>query len=241
MLAEDLPTNISGSAHGWGHATWRYWDRTFRWNGRLWNKTTKGLCHAVRSFLATRRGPKSRVVRARRPSHFKLPIAWVLYGGRKSAGGRRTVGEGGRLDETGWKASSASFAAATHRLLRFRETIAGSEYAQTGDGNWIKRAQLVCASPTRVRRPERTSAKTDALGGTTTLDTQGRWSAFRGHSPVYATLIRAAKKSKDKDKDHATPTGEWRVPRKAFDDHDGRRWHCSGRPAVQHRDVPYVI
>jgi len=65
--------------------------------------------------------------------------------------------------------------------------------------------------------------------------------AFVGTRPVYATLISSGKESKDKDKDHRTPTGEFRVREKHVTttmDGDGT---AAGDLPYSIEDVPYVM
>jgi lipoprotein-anchoring transpeptidase ErfK/SrfK len=66
--------------------------------------------------------------------------------------------------------------------------------------------------------------------------------AFVGTRPVFATLISSGKQNKrDKDKDHSTPTGEWRVREKHVTttmDGDGT---AAGDLPYSIEDVPYVM
>ncbi|HEV8549369.1 MAG TPA: L,D-transpeptidase, partial [Polyangiaceae bacterium] len=64
--------------------------------------------------------------------------------------------------------------------------------------------------------------------------------AFVGTRPVYATLISSGKESKDKEKDHRTPTGEFRIREKHLTttmDGDGS---AAGDLPYSIEDVPYV-
>ena len=64
--------------------------------------------------------------------------------------------------------------------------------------------------------------------------------AFIGQKPVFATLISSGKESKDKAKDHRTPTGEWRIREKHVTttmDGDGT---AAGDLPYSIEDVPYV-
>ena len=64
---------------------------------------------------------------------------------------------------------------------------------------------------------------------------------FEGTRPIYATLISSGKESKDKDKDHRTPTGDFRVREKHVTttmDGDGS---AAGDLPYSIEDVPYVM
>jgi lipoprotein-anchoring transpeptidase ErfK/SrfK len=64
---------------------------------------------------------------------------------------------------------------------------------------------------------------------------------FEGDRPVYATLISSGKQSKDKDKDHSTPRGMWRVREKhtvSTMDGDGS---AAGDLPYSIEDVPYIM
>ncbi|HEX2881748.1 MAG TPA: L,D-transpeptidase, partial [Polyangiaceae bacterium] len=65
--------------------------------------------------------------------------------------------------------------------------------------------------------------------------------AYIGRTPVFATLISSGKESTQKDKDHRTPTGEWRIREKHITttmDGDGT---VAGDLPYSIEDVPYVM
>ena len=65
--------------------------------------------------------------------------------------------------------------------------------------------------------------------------------AFEGEKAIYATLISSGRESKIKDKDHRTPTGEWRIREKHITttmDGDGS---AAGDLPYSIEDVPYVM
>jgi lipoprotein-anchoring transpeptidase ErfK/SrfK len=201
-------------------------DRTFRWSGRAWYKTTRGLVMPTDRFWQTPGSKFQGVVLDGEQK--KLPMAWV-YGGRKSASTYRREGE------TLTPAASVERFVAIQLTGRY-EKIAGNDYAETADGTWIKRAQVRIAEggpmPQNLTPNERWI---DVDLGTQTLV------AYEGTRPVYATLISSGKESKIKDKDHRTPTGEWRVREKHVTttmDGDGS---AAGDLPYSIEDVPYVM
>ncbi len=201
-------------------------DRTFRWSGRAWYKTTRGMVTPTDRFWQTPGSKFQGVVLDGEQK--KLPMAWV-YGGRKTASTYQRDGE--KLTP----ATSVERFVAIQLTGRF-EKIAGNEYAETAEGTWIKRAQVRIAEggplPQNLSPTERWI---DVDLSSQTLV------AYEGTKPVYATLISSGKESKIKEKDHRTPTGEWRVREKHVTttmDGDGS---AAGDLPYSIEDVPYVM
>ena len=202
-------------------------DKTFRWNGRLWYKTTKGLVTPADRFWQTS-GSSFKGVELDGAIN-KLPVGWV-YGGNKSAGtftidmARSTIQNAKSIDR---------FVAIplTGKSIEFQ----GKQYVELTDGSYMKKSQLRITEP---GPPPQGIAENERyidvdLSSQTLV-------AFEGSRPVYATLISSGKKSKDKDKDHSTPTGEWRIREKHITttmDGDGT---AAGDLPYSIEDVPFV-
>lgn len=202
-------------------------DRTFHWNGRTWYKTTKGLV-----------APADRMGQAA-PSDFKgvelgadwhLPIAWV-YGGREKA-----VTFEIDLEKNRVKQSGVALRFVALQLTANKVEIAGTTYRELATGKWIKQDQLRIAESAEM--PKEVSEKerwVDVDLSTQTLI------VLEGPTPIYATLISSGKSSKIKEKDHATPTGQWRIREKHLTttmDGDGS---AAGDLPYSIEDVPYVM
>jgi lipoprotein-anchoring transpeptidase ErfK/SrfK len=112
----------------------------------------------------------------------------------------------------------------------------GTTYAETGDGSWVKRSQIRGTSP----GPMPVDLKPNERWIDVNLTTQ-TVVAFEGEKPIYATMISSGRESKIKDKDHRTPTGEWRIREKHITttmDGDGT---AAGDLPYSIEDVPYVM
>jgi L,D-transpeptidase catalytic domain len=112
----------------------------------------------------------------------------------------------------------------------------GTSYAETGDGSWVKRSQIRSTNP----GPLPADLKPNERWIDVNLTTQ-TVVAFEGEKPIYATLISSGRESKIKDKDHRTPTGEWRIREKHITttmDGDGT---AAGDLPYSIEDVPYVM
>jgi hypothetical protein len=203
-------------------------DRRFSWAGRSWYKTTKGLVAPSDRFWQTA-GSKFKGVELDGAT-FKLPMAWV-YGGRKSAGTYE-------IDPATKQLKNAK------TFERFEPiTLAGeslelgkTSYQRLTDGTWIKQAHV------RITKPG--PLPPDLAPGERWIDVNLKSQtlvAFIGDKPVYATLISSGKESKEKEKDHRTPLGEWRIREKHITttmDGDGS---AAGDLPYSIEDVPYVM
>jgi hypothetical protein len=202
-------------------------DRTFGWHGRLWYKSTKGLV-----------APADRMGQAA-PSDFKgvelgpewhLPVGWV-YGGREKTTTYELDLEKNRARAVG---NVARFVAL--QLTDRSVEVGGTTYRELAAGKWVRKDHL--------RIPEPGEPPKD-------LGDRERWVdvdlssqtlvLFEGTTPIYATLVSTGKSSKVKEKDHATPTGQWRIREKHLTntmDGDGT---AAGDLPYSIEDVPYVM
>ncbi|HVU02444.1 MAG TPA: L,D-transpeptidase family protein [Polyangiaceae bacterium] len=202
-------------------------DREFNWNGRLWYKTTKGLVAPADRFWVTQ-GPEFKGVELDGDER-TLPIGWT-YGYAKSrpkyamdASGKLTPS--GSLDYHGFVALSGK-----------DQTIAGKKYLETKDGSWVLASQLRVTMP----GPPPADIGPDERWVDVNLTTQ-TLVAFEGTKPVFATLVSSGKHNQDKEKDHSSPTGDFRIREKHVTttmDGDGS---AAGDLPYSIEDVPYVM
>ncbi len=202
-------------------------DRTFRWSGRTWYKTTKGLvAPADRMGLAA-------------PSEFQgvmltegknLPLGWT-YPGRE-----KTVQYDFDTDKKRMKPSGGVGPQLAVELTGKTETLSGAEYSETKDGHWLRSSQLRVTTPGEPptdMKPDETWVDVDLSSQTLVV--------FKGKTPVFATLVSTGKYAKSKDRDHSTPTGQWRIREKHITttmDGDGS---AAGDLPYSIEDVPYVM
>ncbi len=202
-------------------------DKTFRWNGRSWYKTTKGLVTPSDRMWQTS-GSSYKGVELDGTT-YKLPMGWV-YGGNKSAG-TFSIDEAAGTIKNAKSIDRFVPIALTGKAIQFQ----GKDYVELTDGSFMKKAQLRITEP---GPPPQGLAEHERYIDVD-LSTQ-TLVAFEGARPVYATLISSGKYSKNKDKDHSTPTGEWRVREKHITttmDGDGT---AAGDLPYSIEDVPFV-
>jgi lipoprotein-anchoring transpeptidase ErfK/SrfK len=202
-------------------------DRTFRWNERTWYKTTKGLVTPADRFWQASPSKFQGVVVD--GTTWKLPIAWG-YGGRKQVATYELDSQTKAL--TSKKSVDRLTAIA---LTGKSEEVAKTEYLETTDGTWVKSAHVRVTNP----GPAPSGLGPDERWIDVNLKTQ-TVVAFVGTTPVYASLISSGKENRDKEKDHRTPTGEWRIREKHVTttmDGDGT---AAGDLPYSIEDVPYV-
>ena len=202
-------------------------DKTFRWNGRSWYKTTKGLVTPSDRMWQTS-GSSFKGVELDGTT-YKLPLGWV-YGGSKSAG-TFTIDAGANTIKNAKSIDRFVPIALTGKSIEFQ----GKDYVELTDGTFMKKAQLRITEP---GPPPQGLAENERYIDVD-LSTQ-TLVAFEGSRPVYATLISSGKHSKVKDKDHSTPTGEWRIREKHITttmDGDGT---AAGDLPYSIEDVPFV-
>ena len=89
-------------------------------------------------------------------------------------------------------------------------TVNGAEYAETDEGWWLRRSDAVVTNPGPAPRDLAKDEKwIDVNLKTETLV------AFEGDKPVFATAVSTGKEDKeDKEKDHHTPPGQFRIREK---------------------------
>lgn len=201
-------------------------DKTFRWNNRSWYKTTRGLVTPSDRFWQTA-GSKFKGVEL--GTDWKLPMGFVF-------GGNKTISSYTLDDSGGLKPAKSYEHFAPIQLTGKEQEIRGNKYAETGDGSWVKRSQIRVTSP----GPMPADLKPTERWIDVNLSTQ-TLVAYEGEKPIYATLVSSGRESKIKDKDHRTPTGEWRVREKHITttmDGDGT---AAGDLPYSIEDVPYVL
>ena len=202
-------------------------DRRFRWNGRAWYKTTRGLVTPADRFWAAAASDFHGVELGK---DFTLPVAWV-YGGRKSTTLYRMNGE-----NTPFKSAGSVQRFVPIQLTGRVYEKARRRYHETHDGLWVLDAHVRITAPNDPPK--------DLELGERWLDinlAEQTLVAFEGATPVYATLISSGKESRIKDKDHRTPTGEWRIREKHLTttmDGDGT---AAGDMPYSIEDVPFVM
>lgn len=202
-------------------------DRTFRWNDRTWYKTTKGLVTPSERFWQTA-GSKFKGVELD-GEKLKLPIAWG-YGGRKEVATYA-------IDEQKQPKNAKSIEKhvaipVTGKTLEVGKT----RYVETTEGTYVKALHVRVTDP----GPPPAGLGPDERWIDVDLSSQ-TVVAFVGTRPVFATLVSSGKESKDKEKDHRTPTGEWRIREKHVTttmDGDGT---AAGDLPYSIEDVPYAM
>ena len=202
-------------------------DKTFRWNGRSWYKTTKGLvAPSDRMWQASGSTFKGVELDG---TNYKLPVAWV-YGGNKNAG-TYIIDVDAKSIKNAKSVDRFVPIALTGKYIQFQ----GKDYAELTDGSFIKKSQVRITEPGPP--PEGLAENERYIDVDLSSQTLV---AFEGSRAVYATLISSGKHSKNKDKDHSTPTGEWRVREKHITttmDGDGT---AAGDLPYSIEDVPFV-
>jgi lipoprotein-anchoring transpeptidase ErfK/SrfK len=201
-------------------------DRTFRWNDRTWYKTTKTLVTPAERFWQAA-GSKFQGVELD-GERTKLPIAWG-YGGRKQVATYELD-----ADKKLKSAQSIDKHVAIHLTGQANE-VGGTRYLETSAGTWLKAGHVRVTEP----GPAPAGLGPDERWIDVDLSSQ-TLVAFVGTRPVYATLISSGKESKDKAKDHRTPTGEYRMRETHLTttmDGDGS---AAGDLPYSIEDVPYV-
>jgi lipoprotein-anchoring transpeptidase ErfK/SrfK len=173
------------------------------------------------------------------PSDFKgvelgaewhLPVGWV-YGGREKATTYEIDLEKNRVKVAG---SVARFVPL--QLTERSVEISGTTYRELSSGKWVRKEQLRIPEPGDPPKDLREAERwvdVDLSSQTLVL--------FEGTTPAYATLVSTGKSSKIKEKDHATPTGQWRIREKHLTntmDGDGT---AAGDLPYSIEDVPYVM
>jgi len=197
-------------------------DKTFGWNDRLWYKTTSGLV-APSDRMYINKPPDTEGLKWPEGAEqvgFATSGKPFRYAVDVEAG---TVKKGEKLKR---------FAA--FGLTGKKTTIKSTVYRETVDGWWMKSAQGTYTEPNARPSDVKPNEKwVDVNLSRKTLV------AFEGDTPVYAALVSPGKKSRNRKKDHRTPTGKWRIREKHIAvtmDGDG----VAGDVPYSIEDVPYV-
>jgi hypothetical protein len=202
-------------------------DREFNWNGRPWYKTTKGLVAPADRFWVTQ-GSEFHGAELD-GDHLTLPVGWT-YGWQK-ARPKYSVDAAGRLQAAG-TLEYRTLVALTGKDMK----VGGKRYVEAKDGFWVLASQLRITAP----GPPPADLAPNERWVDVNLETQ-TLVVFEGTRPIYATLVSSGKENKDKEKDHRTPTGDYRVREKHVTttmDGDGT---AAGDLPYSIEDVPYVM
>jgi lipoprotein-anchoring transpeptidase ErfK/SrfK len=203
-------------------------DKTFKWHGRTWYKTTKGLIAPADRMWASP-GPTFQGVELD-GENLKLPIAFV-YGAKKAA---MTYTLDPATKRLAVKGSAKKWQAL--QLTGRSESVGGKEYWELADGTWVRGSDVRKTTP-----GERPSDVGENERWVDVDISEQTLVAFDGPKAVYATLISSGKESKIRDKDHSTPRGVFRVREKhvvSTMDGDGT---AAGDLPYSIEDVPYVM
>jgi hypothetical protein len=198
-------------------------DKQFGWNNRAWYKTTGGLV-----------APADRMYVVKPPTTQGMDFPegvkqlgfitaahankWEVDGEPKTARGNGTVA---RFTAVGLTGTTA--------------TVNGTVYRQTSEGWWMKAVEGTVTEP--GPRPPDLGPNEKWIDVNLTRKTLV---AFEGDKPIYGALVSPGKKSKDKEKDHSTVQGTFRIREKHIAvtmDGDGKA--ASDLP-YSIEDVPYV-
>lgn len=196
-------------------------DKTFGWNDRLWYRTTGGLV-APTDRMWINKPPESHGM--------DVPEGTTSIGFASMDKAGKFEVDGKKMKEKG-KLPRFSGLPLTGKTMDVDKVT----YLETTEsGVWLKASQVVIAKPGARPSDVTDSEKwVDVDLGTKTLF------LMVGDKPVYSTLISPGKRSRNKKKDHATPTGQWRIREKHVAvtmDGDG----ASGDLPYSIDDVPYV-
>ncbi len=201
-------------------------DREFEWISRHWYKTTKGMVAPRDRFVAVEGYGFQGVELV---DDAALPIAWA-YGSRETRPRFKIE------DKSVKQAGTFPRHRAVH-LTGQKTEVAGTEYLQTVDQDWVQAAHVrVAAAPEKPPAnlaPEERWISVDLR--TQTLI------ALVGERAVYATLVSSGKETNDPLTDHRSPSGEWYVREKHITttmDGDGS---AAGDLPYSIEDVPYVM
>jgi hypothetical protein len=198
-------------------------DKPFLWNSRSWYKTTGGLvAPADRMYLV--KPPTSQGIDF--PEGVKQ-IGFIL--------GNHANKYEFDADQKSVKVTGNAPRYLAVGLTGATVTYKGTVYRQTSEGWWMKASESTFTEP--GARPPDLGPNEKWIDVNLTRKTLV---ALEGDKPVFAALISPGKKSKDKEKDHQTVQGTFRIREKHIAvtmDGDGRA--ASDLP-YSIEDVPYV-
>ncbi|HEU4408470.1 MAG TPA: L,D-transpeptidase, partial [Polyangiaceae bacterium] len=115
-------------------------------------------------------------------------------------------------------------------------SVGGKIYRETTDGHWLRGVDVAFTQPG--------APPVDLAPGEKWVDVnlaRQTLVAFEGTRPVFATLVSTGRKGPDKEHDHKTPTGTWRIREKhvaATMDGDGA---VAGDLPYSIEDVPFIM
>jgi hypothetical protein len=202
-------------------------DKIFNWNGRTWYKTTQGMIAPADRFWLTDASDFSGVDLT---AEHHLPLGWV-YGWQKERPKYEIEPDTKQAKPVG---NVKHFELVT--LTGDELTVGKTTYVAATDGTYLKKEHL------RIPEPGEPPKDLGADERWIEVDLSSQTViAYIGRTPVFATLISSGKESTQKDKDHRTPTGEWRVREKHITttmDGDGT---VAGDLPYSIEDVPYVM
>jgi hypothetical protein len=198
-------------------------DKTFAWNNRAWYKTTGGLvAPADRMYLV--KAPTSQGM------DFAEGVKQIGFVLAKSTSKMEYDAEAKTMKVAG-TAPKYTAMGLTGATMEHKGTL----YRQTTEGWWMKGSDGTVTEP--GPRPADLGPNEKWIDVNLTRKTMV---AFEGDRPVFATLTAPGKKSKDKEKNHATVQGTFRIREKHIAvtmDGDGKA--ASDLP-YSIEDVPYV-
>jgi lipoprotein-anchoring transpeptidase ErfK/SrfK len=203
-------------------------DKTFKWNGRTWYKTTKGLVAPADAFWQTA-GPAFQGIEID-GEKWSLPVGFVMAGVKAAPTYRIDV-----ATKQVVPSGSVEKLKAVQLSYDYLE-LAKTEYYRMQSGDWIRDAHVRVTTPgPRPKEVSDTERWIDVDISEQTLV------VFEGDRPLYATLISSGKESKIKDQDHATPRGMWRVREKHTVSTMDGNGSAAGDMPYSIEDVPYIM
>ena len=201
-------------------------DRSFTMNGRSWYKTTNGLVVPSDRFSVVK--PPALMGQEIDPSHAEQAVGFVLV---KSGSKYEIDADRGTLKGVG-TIERYDRAFLTGRTV----AITSKLYRETIDGWWMRATDGTITEPGPAPKDLAPQEKwIDVNLSRQTLV------AFEGTRPMFATLLSSGRKGADKEHDHTTPKGTWRIREKhvaATMDGDGA---VAGDQPYSIEDVPYIL
>ncbi|NUO51956.1 MAG: L,D-transpeptidase [Polyangiaceae bacterium] len=197
-------------------------DKTFGWNDRLWYRTTGGLL-APTDRMWVNKPPEQKGIEwpeGAKEIYFMLSEKGVKY----------ELSKDQKKAENKGKISRHAAVPLTGKTIEIGDDL----YRESTEGYWVSDKQGVITKP--GKRPDGVGADERWVDVNITTKTLV---LFIGDKPVYAAVVSPGKRSRNKKKDHATPTGAWRIREKHIAvtmDGDG----ASGDLPYSIEDVPYV-
>jgi hypothetical protein len=201
-------------------------ERTFDWDKRRWYRSTKGDIAPADRFAVTQ-GSDFKGVEL--DDTWQLPLGWVY--GWKDTKPRYVLDEAGKFKPSG---SVKHFEAIN--LTGEEREVGKTTYVESADGFWVRKRDVRITKPGAVP-PD---VGVDERWVDVNLSTQ-TVVLFEGSRAIYATLISSGKEHNVKEKDHRTPSGEFRIREKhitATMDGDGS---AAGDLPYSIEAVPYVM